>query len=112
MSGDDHLMPLVLTNILGIAGIAIWHVQGRGRPTGRLIVQILFFVGMSFVLYLGGISPHRVDDKHVRGFDALLSKSARILWWTHFAWTIIGLFNIYVMLNRRPREAHLIQDMA
>lgn len=105
-------MPLVLTNILGIAGIVVWHVQGNNRPTSRLIVQILFFIGMSLVLYLGGISPHRVDDTHLQGFDPLLSKSARILWWTHLAWTIIGLLHIYIVLNRRPREAHLIQDMA
>lgn len=112
MLGEDPLMPLVLINVLGIAGIVVWHVQGSNRPTSRLIVQILFFVGMSLVLYLGGISPHRVDDTHLQGFGALLSKSARILWWTHLAWAIIGMVHIYIMLNRHPREAHLIQDMA
>jgi small-conductance mechanosensitive channel len=112
MLNEDHMMPLVLTNILGIAGIVVWHVQGSNRPTGRLIAQISFFVGMSLVLYLGGISPHRVDGAHLRGFDALLSISARILWWTHLAWAIIGLVHIYMLVNRRPREAHLIQDMA
>ncbi|MHC2331687.1 mechanosensitive ion channel family protein [Bradyrhizobium sp. USDA 4454] len=112
MLNEDHVMPLVLTNILGIAGIVVWHVQGSNRPTGRLIAQILFFVGTSLVLYQGGISPHRVDGAHLRGFGALLSISARILWWTHLAWAIIGLVHIYMLLNRRPREAHLIQDMA
>ncbi|WP_315831638.1 mechanosensitive ion channel family protein [Bradyrhizobium prioriisuperbiae] len=112
MLGEDHLMPFVLTNILGLAGIVVWHAQGNNRPTSRLIVQILFFIGMSLVLYLGGISPHHVDDTHMQGFGALLSKSARILWWTHLAWAIIGLVHIYIRLNRRPREAHLIQDMA
>src|SRR5882757_4349784 len=112
MFGEDHLMPLVLTSLLGIAGIVVWHVQGSKRSTSRLIIQILFFIGMSLVLYLGGISPYHVDDTPLQGFGALLSKSARILWWTHLAWTIIGLIHIYIMLNRRPREAHLIQDMA
>ncbi|TGQ58577.1 mechanosensitive ion channel family protein, partial [bacterium M00.F.Ca.ET.205.01.1.1] len=78
-------MALVLTNILGIAGIVVWHLQGSSRPTGRLIVQILFFIGMSSVLYLGGISPQHVDDTDLRGFAALLAKSAMILWWTHLA---------------------------
>lgn len=105
-------MPLVLTNILGIAGIVVWHLQGRSRPTGRLIVQILFFVGMSSVLYLGGISPQHIDDTDLRGFAALLVKSAMILWWTHLAWTTIGLVHFLLMLKRGPREAHLVQDMA
>jgi small-conductance mechanosensitive channel len=112
MSGDDHSLPLVLINTLGIAGIAVWHVQGGSRPTGRLIVQILFFLSMSLVLSLGGISPLQPNDADTQGLDVLLSRSARILWWTHLAWTTIGFLHIYVMLNRKPREAHLIQDMA
>jgi small-conductance mechanosensitive channel len=112
MFGDDHTIPLVLINVLGLAGIVIWHIQGCDRPTGRLIVQILFFAGMSLVLYLGGVAPHQPDDAYAEGLTALLSKSARILWWTHLAWTIIGFIHIYVRLNRKPREAHLILDMA
>ncbi|CAN7334148.1 mechanosensitive ion channel family protein [Bosea sp. LjRoot237] len=112
MLGDDHFLPLALINILGIAGIVVWHVQGCNRPTGRLIVQILFFTGMSFLLYIGDIAPHRPDDIYTEGLAAALSKSARVLWWTHLAWTIIGFIHIYVRLNRKPREAHLILDMA
>jgi len=112
MFGDDHFLPLLLINILGIAGIVVWHLQGRNRPTGRLIVQILFFTGMSLVLYMGGIAPHQPYDVYTEGFAALLSKSARILWWAHLAWTIIGFIHIYLRLNRKPREAHLVLDMA
>ncbi|CAH1691638.1 Small-conductance mechanosensitive channel [Hyphomicrobiales bacterium] len=110
--GDDHTLPLVLINLLGMTGIVVWHVQGRDRPTDRLIVQILFFAGMSLVLYMGGIAPHQADDVDVEALTGVLSKSARILWWTHLAWTIIGFIHIYVRLNRKPREAHLILDMA
>lgn len=112
MFGDDHVLPVVLINILGIAGIVVWHLQGRSRPTARLIVQILVFAAMSLVLYMGGIAPHRPDGINLQGLAALLSKSGRILWWTHLAWTIIGFIHIYVRLNHKPREAHLIQDMA
>lgn len=112
MSGDDHVLSLALVNILGLAGIVVWHVQGARRPTGRLIVQILFFACMSLTLYVGGIAPHRPDEVSTEGLAGLLSKSARILWWTHLAWTVIGFLHIYVRLNRKPREAHLILDTA
>ncbi|MDE3786748.1 mechanosensitive ion channel family protein [Sinorhizobium meliloti] len=112
MFGDDNSVPLVLVNVLGVAGIVVWYIQGGTRPTGRLIAQILFFSVMSVVLYLGGIAPYRPDAVHLQGIGALLSKSARILWWAHLAWAVIGFIQIYVRLNRRPREAHLIQDMA
>lgn len=111
MFGEDHFLPLVLINILGLAGILIWHIQGRSRPTGRLIVQILFFATMSLVLGLGGILPYQLDQTELEGTGLLIAKSARILWWTHLAWTIIGFVHIYIGLNRRPREAHLLQDL-
>jgi small-conductance mechanosensitive channel len=110
MFGEDLFLPLVLIN-MGIAGILVWHIQGRSRPTGRLIVQILFFATMSLVLGLGRISPYRLDQTELRGAGVLIAKSARILWWTHLAWTIIGFVHIYIGLNRRPREAHLLQDL-
>ncbi|KQW22678.1 hypothetical protein ASC80_04820 [Afipia sp. Root123D2] len=112
MLGDDRFLQLALINGLGIAGIVVWHLQGISRPTGRLMVQMLFFIGMSLVFYVGHIAPYQSDSIYTQGFAALVSKSARILWWTHLAWTIIGVIHIYVRLNRKPREAHLIQDMA
>lgn len=112
MFGDDHLAPLIMLNVLGIAGICVWHLQGRSRPTSRLIVQFLFFAGMSLVLVMAGIPPNRADEIHTPGFAVLLPKLAGVLWWTHLAWTVIGFIHIYVRLNHKPREAHLIQDMA
>lgn len=112
MFGDDQLLHHVLINILGISGIVVWHIQGSNRPTARLVVQIVFFAGMSLVLHMGRIAPDLPDSIHTKGFAGLLSKSARILWWTHLAWTSIGLIQIYVRIKRKPVEAHIIQDMA
>ncbi|TXI10838.1 MAG: mechanosensitive ion channel family protein [Rhizobium sp.] len=111
MFGEHHFLPLALINLLGLAGILIWHMQGRRRPTGRLIVQIVFFAGMSLVLWLAGISPYRLDDGEIQDAGVLLAKAARVLWWLHLAWTVIGFVHIYLTVNRRPHEAHLLQDL-
>jgi hypothetical protein len=79
MPGDHDFLSLVLINALGIGGIVVWHIQGKSRPTGRLIVQILVFAAMSLVLYLRGIAPNAPDDAAIQGLAALLSKSARVL---------------------------------
>ncbi|WP_104667356.1 mechanosensitive ion channel family protein [Ensifer adhaerens] len=104
-------LPLILINLLGVTGIVVWHLQGRGRPTARLIVQILFFSAMTAVLILAGIMPHRSDDGHLQGAAALLAASARVLWWTHLAWSLIGFVRIYIVLEKRPQEARLLQDL-
>ncbi|WP_425327266.1 mechanosensitive ion channel family protein [Rhizobium grahamii] len=105
------VLSLSLINLLGIAGIVVWHLQGRGRPTARLVVQILFFTAMTVVLPVAGIMPHRVDDLYLTGFSAVMATCARVLWWTHLAWTLIGFVRIYIVLERRPREARLLQDL-
>lgn len=111
MSADTPLLPLVLINLLGIAGIVVWHLQGRGRPMARLIVQILFFACMTVVLWYARIAPTRFQDPQDQSLVSLLAISAKVLWWIHLAWAIIGFIRIYLVLDRRPKEARLIQDL-
>jgi len=62
------------------------------------------------VLGLGGILPYRVGETYASDMPALLAMSARILWWTHLAWSLIGVVRI-IVLDRRPTEARLLQDL-
>lgn len=95
----------------GVIGIVVWHVQGKTKPTARLIVQILFFAAMTAALLSAGILPHRVSAGEANGIPAYLGTSARILWWVHLAWATIGFVRLYIVLDRRPQEARLIQDL-
>ncbi|TIT49887.1 MAG: mechanosensitive ion channel family protein, partial [Mesorhizobium sp.] len=96
---------------LGLVGIAVWYFQGRGRPMARLIVQILFFAGMTAVLGFSDILPHWMGEADLQGSGAYLAKSARVLWWTHLAWTLVGFVRLYIVLEHRPQEARLLQDL-
>ncbi|WP_192257280.1 mechanosensitive ion channel family protein [Mesorhizobium caraganae] len=109
MFDNHHSVALVLINLLGLAGIVVWYFQGRGRSMARLIVQILFFASMTAVLWLSGILPHWVAETDLQG--AYLAKSARILWWIHLAWTLVGFVRLYIVVEHRPREARLLQEL-
>ncbi|MGO4437617.1 cyclic nucleotide-binding domain-containing protein [Rhizobium sp. RAF56] len=109
MGQDVQLLPLLIS-VLGIAGIVVWHLQGPGRPTARLIVQIGFFLAMTAVLATARIVPFRFDPGDLSGANALFV-SAKILWWVHLSWAVIGFVRIYIVLDHRPREARLIQDL-
>lgn len=100
---------LLIVDTLGIVGIIVWHAQGSRRPTARLVVQITFFVSMTLVMINAGISPHSPGA----GQDTpkLLAASSRILWWVHLAWASIGFVRLYIVLDRRPQEARLVQDL-
>jgi small-conductance mechanosensitive channel len=104
------VLPLLSLNLLGIAGIIVWHLQGRDRPRARLIIQIVFFAAMTAVLAVGGVLPYRVGETYGADMPAFLAISARVLWWTHLAWSLIGIVRI-IVLDRRPTEARLLQDL-
>lgn len=111
MFNDPSSVSFAIVDALGVIGILVWHIQGRDRPTPRLIVQILFFATMTAVLLSAGILPHRVTTGEFADIPALLGTSARILWWVHLAWAAIGFVRLYIVFDRRPQEARLIQDL-
>ncbi|MGF6177740.1 hypothetical protein ABIE33_006060 [Ensifer sp. 4252] len=101
---------LMLVCILGVAGIVVWHLQGRLRPTARLVVQIAFFAAMTAALAYSGINPFRFDPANL-GKTQTLFMAAKTLWWVHLSWAVIGFVRLYLVLDGRPREARLIQDL-
>jgi small-conductance mechanosensitive channel len=111
MFDEPSSVTFTIVNALGLIGILVWHAQGRDRPTARLVVQILLFSAMTAVLLSTGILPHRVTAGELDGISAYLGTSARILWWVHLAWATIGFVRLYIVLDRRPQEARLIQDL-
>jgi small-conductance mechanosensitive channel len=100
-----------IVDILGVIGILVWHLQGKDRPTARLVVQILFFASMTAALLSKGILPHSVTTGELERLPFYLGTSARILWWVHLAWATIGFVRLYIVLDRRPQQARLIQDL-
>lgn len=111
MAVDLSALAFAIVDIVGVIGILVWHVQGKDRPTARLIVQILFFAAMTAAFLSQGIVPFRVTTGELEGLTAYLGKSARVLWWVHLAWATIGFVRLYIALDRRPQEARLIQDL-
>ncbi len=97
-------------NVLGITGIVVWHLQGPSRPNERLFTQIGFFLAMTAALVFARIMPFRFDAPHLDETGSLIV-TAKILWWTHLSWATIGFVRIYIVLDGRPREARLIQDL-
>ena len=103
--------PLVQLNLVGFAGIVVWHLIPRRRATTRLVVQIPFFIVMTAILVGNGIAPHRFDGDAAMDAGTLLALSAKLLWWMHLAWAVIGFVRLYLVLAGRPREARLVQDV-
>lgn len=111
MTNTSPFLHFLVADILGVLGIIVWHLQGPRRPMPRLVVQIIFFAMMTLVMVSGKILPHTVATDDGDGGQFILGASSRILWWVHLAWASIGIVRLYIVLDHRPQEARLIQDL-
>lgn len=97
--------------LVGVAGIVVWHVIPQRRSTTRLIVQIAFFLTMSVLLLDGAVVPFESSWGKSSTASEILIGAAKVLWWVHLAWALIGFVRIYLVFERKPREARLLQDL-
>jgi small-conductance mechanosensitive channel len=103
---------LIDVALVGIAGIVVWHLIPRRYANTRLIIQIGFFLLMSAMLARQHVFPFAPAEEPVEmTARAVLIGSVKLLWWLHLAWALIGFVRIYLVLERRPREARLLQDL-
>ncbi|MER9540872.1 mechanosensitive ion channel family protein [Mesorhizobium sp. M0437] len=103
--------PLVYIVLLGLAGIVVWSLIPRRFANAKLVVQLAFFVAMSaMVLHLRVVPYEAAGDNETTG-GAILIGSVKLLWWVHLAWALIGFVRIYLVFERKPREARLLQDV-
>lgn len=97
--------------LVGLAGIVVWHVIPQRRSTTRLVVQIAFFLTMSALLLDGSVTPFEPAWGKGSTASAILVASAKVLWWVHLAWALIGFVRIYLVFEHKPRQARLLQDI-
>ncbi|WP_332303242.1 mechanosensitive ion channel family protein [Rhizobium sp. GR12] len=109
--GDIAAVPLVWLIILGLAGMVVWKRIGPRRSNLRLVVQIAFFGAMTSVLVFGNIPLGPPNDLWAGDEHAVFIVFAQLLWWLHLSWAVIGFVRIYLVLEGRPREARLLQDI-
>ncbi|THK36455.1 cyclic nucleotide-binding domain-containing protein [Ensifer sp. MPMI2T] len=72
------------------------------------VVQIAFFLVMTAIMIGNGISPVKFEAIQEVGGTLV---AAKVLWWVHLAWSTIGFIRIYIVLDGRPIEARLLQDL-
>jgi small-conductance mechanosensitive channel len=103
--------PLVQAGVLAVVGMVITRILLRKYPAWRLLVQFIFLLALTALLTHAHIVPWEVapGDTPVieRGFVAL----AKIVWWVNAAWLLTGSARVFLILERRPRESRLVQDL-
>ena len=98
--------------LVGLAGIVVWLLIPRRFVNARLLIQIGFFLAMSAMLLGRHVVPYEPPEGDQTNSGAILIGSAKLLWWLHLAWALIGFVRIYLVFERTPREARLQKSFA
>src|SRR5579863_6223804 len=102
-----------LAEVLGLfvlGGIAT-HFLFRKYPFGRAIVRVVFLVFLTIAFVRAGIVPYRPLQSTGTPLLDVVHGALKIAWWLWGAWFVIGFLRAFVIVERRPRESKLLQDL-
>jgi small-conductance mechanosensitive channel/CRP-like cAMP-binding protein len=103
--------PFIQTGALVVVGAVITRILLRKYPASRLLVQLVFFLALTTLLLHARIVPWEVAPEDTRVVERIFVSLAKIVWWVNAAWLLTGCARVFLILERRPREGRLIQDL-
>ncbi len=103
--------PLVGVLALFAAGAVISHLLFRRYPLARAIVRVIFLILLTVALLLSDIVPYRPLDLTGTPVRDAVHAVLKIAWWLWAAWFLVGFLRAFVIVERRPREGKLLQDL-
>jgi small-conductance mechanosensitive channel len=103
--------PLVVIFLLALVGAVVAQLLARRYPPARAIVRVVFLVLLTIGFARAGILPYRVQPSTGDPFLDLVHGALKIIWWLWTAWFVVGLVRAFLIVERRPRESRLLQDL-
>ncbi|MGY5811785.1 mechanosensitive ion channel family protein [Rhizobium sp. LEGMi198b] len=105
--------PIVQFCILVVIGTFVSRILLRHRRAGRLIGQIAFFISLTALLLYHGIVPYEPTPPQAQDTVQLriFTGFAKIVWWVNGAWVLVAFVRLFLIFERKPREARLLQDL-
>jgi small-conductance mechanosensitive channel len=104
----DPLAPVLALFALG--GFAA-HFLFRNYPVGRTIVRVVFLVFLTIAFVRADIVPYQPLRSTGTPLLDVVHGALKIAWWVWAAWFLVGFLRAFVIVERRPRESKLLQDL-
>jgi len=105
---EDPLYQFIVLILL--SGVARF-IFGR-NPTFRLIANFVFFALLTLLLVKHEIAPYTSDmGKATDLFRRIFVGVAKAVWWIGGAMVLTSSVRLFLIFERKPREARLLQDL-
>ena len=103
--------PLVILLVLALVATVAAQLLARRYPLARATMRIFVLVLLTIGFAHAGIVPYRVQPSTGDAFLDLVHGTLKVIWWLWTAWFAVGLVRAFLILERRPRESRLLQDL-
>jgi small-conductance mechanosensitive channel len=103
--------PLVVILALFAVGGTAAHLLFRRYPFGKAIVRVVFLVLLTIAFLHANIVPYQPLELTGTPLLDAVHAALKIAWWLWAAWLLVGFLRAFVIVEHRPREGKLIQDL-
>ena len=103
--------PLVVAFGLMVLGGLTTHFLLKNYPFARAIVRVIFLILLTVVLLHADIVPYRSLRSTGTPFLDVVHGALKVAWWLWAAWFLVGFLRAFVIVEHRPREGKLLQDL-
>jgi small-conductance mechanosensitive channel len=103
--------PLVVAFGLMVFGGLTTHFLFKDYPIARAIIRVTFLILLTIVLLNADIVPYRPLRFTGTPFLDVVHGALKVAWWLWTAWFLVGFLRAFVIVEHRPREGKLLQDL-
>src|SRR5438128_8938120 len=103
--------PLVVAFGLMVLGGLTTHFLLKKQPFMRAIIRVVFLILLTIVLVNAGIVPYQPLQLTGTPFLDVVHGALKVAWWFWTAWFLVGFLRAFVIVEHRPREGKLLQDL-
>jgi small-conductance mechanosensitive channel/CRP-like cAMP-binding protein len=103
--------PLVIILAVFLFGGVATYLFFKRHPLGRAVVRVIFLILLTIALLHADIVPYQPLALTGSPFRDAVHAILKIAWWFWTAWFLVGVLRAFVVFQRSPREAKLLQDL-
>ncbi|HKM72370.1 MAG TPA: mechanosensitive ion channel family protein [Stellaceae bacterium] len=103
--------PLVIVFAFFVLGGLAEYFLFKTRPIGRAIMRVVFLILLTIAFVRADIAPYQPLRSAGTPFRDVVHGALKIAWWLWAAWFLVGFLRAFIIVERRPHEGKLLQDL-
>jgi len=106
----EHDSLVVAFGLMVLGGLAA-HFLFKNYPIVRAVIRVITLILLTVVLVRADIVPYQPLRLTGSPFLDAVHGALKVAWWLFAAWFLVGFLRAFVIVEHRPREGKLIQDL-